>query len=105
MVFLALKLPWASSQVSHMRFRDFYDFLHEIKSKAGKFENQSSRRQESWFEKQVFTNKNSKILVSLCIKCVNKDAKYGNSNEISTKEYLKALKMFVYSTASETHRT
>ena len=35
---------------------------------------------------------------------LTKDAKYGNSNKISTKEYLKALKMFVYSTVSETHR-
>ena len=41
MVFLALKLPWASSQVSHMQFCDFRDFLHEIKSRAGKFENPS----------------------------------------------------------------
>ena len=45
-----------------MQFRDFRDFLHKIKSKARKLENQRSRRQESWLEKQLFTNKNSKVL-------------------------------------------
>ena len=58
MVLLALKLSWGISQASHMRFRDFCDFLHEIKSKVGKFEKYSSRIQESWLEKQLFTNEN-----------------------------------------------
>ena len=52
MVFLALKLPWASSQVSHMQFCDFRDFLYEINQEQ---ENLKIRAEE---DKKVFLKNN-----------------------------------------------